>query len=125
MENYSSDRSIDPIQQMRGFHSLPFSAQEIEGYRQQIFNNLTHGLRYTFEQLPHLSLEVSDENLPLADMINSAEDIRDGEPYPTSYLEPLRKLWADPAIQQAWARRNEVALPEKCAVATLEPPRLA
>jgi len=100
------------LKQMRNFHQLPFSPQEIEGYRQQIFNNLTHGLKYALDSLLFLSLEISEGMADYVDMIEGAEDIKDSEPYPISYLEPLRQVWADPAIREAWTRRNEVALPD-------------
>jgi len=45
-------------------------------------------------------------------MIETAEDVKDAEPFPVSYLDPLRKLWNDPIMRQAWARRNEVAMPD-------------
>ena len=48
-------------------------------------------------------------------LVENAVDIRDGDPFPIEFLEPLRALWADPAVQRAWERGNEAALPEKFA----------
>ena len=48
------------------------------------------------------------------EMVLDAPDIRDGEPFPTSFMEPLQTLWSDPSIVRAIERGNEAALPEKC-----------
>ncbi|KAF5385588.1 hypothetical protein D9757_006751 [Collybiopsis confluens] len=101
------------LKQMRLIHRVPFSAQEIEFFRQLIFLNLTQqGLKYVLEAMEEMELKVSEENLSYVDLIDSAPDVRDGEPYPPSYHIPLTKLWADPNLQQAYERGNEVALPE-------------
>lgn len=41
-------------------------------------------------------------------------DLRDGEPFPSSHLEPLKLLWQDPGIQACVTRGTNAALPEKC-----------
>jgi guanine nucleotide-binding protein subunit alpha, other len=99
---------------MRLIHRVPFTPQEIESYRQLVFNNLTHGLKYVLDAMGDMELKVSEENIPYVDLIENAHDIRDGEPFPRRFLEPLRCLWADPSVQQTWSRGNEAALPEKC-----------
>lgn len=40
---------------MRLIHRVPFSVQEIESYRQLVFNNLTHSIKVS----PAVSAEVS------------------------------------------------------------------
>ena len=42
-----------------------------------------------------------------------APDLRDGDPFPMEYLEPLQSLWKDPSLEAAISRGNEAALPEK------------
>jgi guanine nucleotide-binding protein subunit alpha len=98
---------------MRLIHRVPFSTQEIETYRQLVFNNLTHGLKYVLDAMEDMDLKVSGDNFPHVDVVENASDLRDGEPFPTMYYEPLRSLWADPGVQKAWERGNEAALPEK------------
>ncbi|OCH94181.1 heterotrimeric G protein alpha subunit 4 [Obba rivulosa] len=100
------------LKQMRLIHHVPFSAQEVESYRQLVFNNLTHGLKYVLEAMEEMSLEVTEDNKQYVQMIEDAVDIKDGEPYPEDYLEPLKKLWEDSGVQKAWERGNEAALPE-------------
>lgn len=40
-------------------------------------------------------------------------DIGEGQPFPTSYHEPLRLLWSDAAVQEVYKRGPEIALPDK------------
>lgn len=101
------------LKQMRLIHHVPFSQQEVESYRQLVFNNLTHGMKYLLDAMDDMDLVVSEESKPYVQMVEDAVDLKDGEPFPISYLEPLRLLWQDPAVQQAWGRGNEAALPDK------------
>jgi len=98
---------------MRLIHRVPFSSQEVESFRQLIFNNLTHGLKYALDSMEDMGLEVSPNNSEHIELIESANDLRDGEVYPQHFYDPLRLLWNDKGVQQAWGRGNEAALPEK------------
>ena len=98
---------------MRLIHKLPFSPQEIETFRQLVFDNLTRGMKYLLEAMEDMDLKVAEENVPHVDLVESAPDLRDGEPFPMMYYEPLKSLWVDPNVQKAWERGNEAALPEK------------
>ncbi|EIM92063.1 heterotrimeric G protein alpha subunit 4 [Stereum hirsutum FP-91666 SS1] len=100
------------LKQMRLIHKIPFTSNEVESYRQLVFNNLTHGLKYLLDAMEDMGLEVTPENVDYVDMIENAADIRDGEPFPTSFMGPLQSLWSDPMVQKAWERGNEAALPE-------------
>ena len=99
---------------MRLIHRVPFSTQEIESYRQLVFNNLTHGLHSVINAMEDMELNVSEENQELVHYIEDAADIKDGEPFPSEYRDILRRLWEDTNVQAAYARGNEAALPEKC-----------
>ena len=109
---------------MRLIHRVPFSSQEVESYRQLIFNNLTHGLKYVLDSMEDMQLEVSPENSEYIELIESASDLRDGEIFPHLFYEPLRGLWNDKGVQRAWDRGNEAALPEKYTLFRFVPPQL-
>jgi len=98
---------------MRLIHRVPFSAQEVESYRQLVFSNLTFGLRYVLEAMDDMELEVGDNNIKYLEMMAEVTDLPDGEPFPAHYLEPLKALWADADVQEACSRGNEAALPDK------------
>ncbi|KAI0344010.1 heterotrimeric G protein alpha subunit 4 [Trametopsis cervina] len=100
------------LKQMRLIHKVPFSPQEVESYRQLVFNNLTHGLKYVLDAMVDMDLDVSEDNQQYVPMIEDAQDIRDGQPFPEDYLEPLRRLWEDENLQKCWKRANEAALPD-------------
>ena len=108
---------------MRLIHRVPFSSQEIESYRQLVFNNLTHGLHNVINAMEDMELDVSDENRELVHFVEEASDIKDGEPFPPEFRDILKRLWEDTNVQAAYARGNEAALPEKC-VTRLSPARL-
>ncbi|KAG8923354.1 hypothetical protein FRC00_006356, partial [Tulasnella sp. 408] len=50
------------LKQMRLIHKLPFTAQEIEGYRQLVFSNVILGLKALIDAMDEFDIEVSDEN---------------------------------------------------------------
>ena len=98
---------------MRLIHRVAFSPQEIESYRQLTFDNLTRGLKYLLDAMEDMELQVEEENVKYIEIVEEARDLRDNEPFPMEFYEPLKSLWADPNVQKAWARGNEAALPEK------------
>jgi guanine nucleotide-binding protein subunit alpha len=98
---------------MRYIHRIPFSPQEIESYRQLVFNNLTQGMKYVLDAMEDMELKLQEQNMEYMDLIENATDVRDGEPFPKAYYRPLQLLWNDPGVQKAWKRGNEAALPEK------------
>lgn len=66
-----------------------------------------------------MGLEVQEENVPYVKLVEEVQDLRDGQPFPVDYHEPLRKLWEDPNVQKCWERGNEAALPEKYALTSI------
>ncbi|KDQ49583.1 hypothetical protein JAAARDRAFT_42754 [Jaapia argillacea MUCL 33604] len=100
------------LKQMRLIHKVPFSPLEIESYRQLVFNNLTHGLQSVLNAMADMELQVEEKNIEYAEMVENAVDLKDGEPFPIEFLEPLRKLWGDENVRRAYERGNEAALPE-------------
>ncbi|KAG9124870.1 hypothetical protein FRC07_009933 [Ceratobasidium sp. 392] len=100
------------LKQMRVIHNDKFTAQEIESYRQLVFNNIIRGIQMLVDSLPVLELSISSQNAPLMDVIRSTPELRDGEAYPEQLLQPLQSIWDDSQVQQGWLRANEVALPE-------------
>ncbi|KAJ7203674.1 heterotrimeric G protein alpha subunit 4, partial [Mycena haematopus] len=101
------------LRQMRLIHRMPFSAREIESYRQLVFDNLVHRLKQLLDTLPDMDLE-----LPLAythmdvELIKNGRGLCDGEPFPPKYLGPFQRLWDEEVVHVAWKRGNETVLPD-------------
>ncbi|KAH8827083.1 guanine nucleotide binding protein, alpha subunit [Flagelloscypha sp. PMI_526] len=102
------------LKQMRIIHKLPWTAGEIESYRQLVYENLTSGLKTVLDAMDIMDIEPSKEVTEngWVKMIEQAQDLKDGQAFPLEYLDVLSGLWKDPSIQQAIARGNEAALPE-------------
>ncbi|KAJ1310788.1 hypothetical protein OPQ81_009308 [Rhizoctonia solani] len=100
------------LKQMRVIHNDKFTPQEIESYRQLVFNNIIRGAVMLVDAISAMQLRLSPENERFAETLRNINDLRDGEVYPEELLEPLQSLWRDDSAQQGWSRANEVALPE-------------
>lgn len=104
---------------MRLIHDVHFSPQEFEFYRQLVFSNIMHGMKQLLEALDDMDLQVSDDVEEYAALVDEPPDVKDGQPFPMEYHEPLKKLWLDPIVQKGWSRGNEAALPDKYARSAL------
>jgi guanine nucleotide-binding protein subunit alpha len=76
-------------------------------------------MKYVLDAMEDMELKISEDNLPHIDLIENASDLRDGEPFPVQFYEPLKSLWLDPNVRAACIRGNEAALPEKYFLPTL------
>ncbi|KAJ7218188.1 guanine nucleotide binding protein, alpha subunit [Mycena rebaudengoi] len=113
------------LKQMCLIHRVPFSPQETESFRQLVFDNLTNGLKLVFDAMDMgLAMRVEDEQVKKdMELIERAEDLGDGEPFPERFYEPLQRLWKDEVVQEAYRRGNEAALPENLAYYFADLPR--
>ncbi|KEP52144.1 guanine nucleotide-binding protein alpha-2 subunit [Rhizoctonia solani 123E] len=100
------------LKQMRVIHNDKFTPQEIESYRQLVFNNIIRGAVMLVDALLAMQLQLSPENQRFIETLRSINDLRDGEVYPEELLKPLQDLWGDGGAQEGWSRANEAALPE-------------
>ncbi|KAJ6605466.1 heterotrimeric G-protein alpha subunit, GPA2-like protein [Mycena vulgaris] len=130
------------LKQMRLIHRVPFSPQETESFRQLVFDNLTRGLKYLLDALPDMGLALPETYTPPeegegkdgweegasiqadVELIEGAEDLRDGEAFPVRYLGALQRLWGEEIVRSAWARGNEAAVPENLQYFFSDLPRL-
>lgn len=98
---------------MRLIHKVPFTPNEIEGYRQTVFDNITRGFKDLLEAMEDMKLEVSESNRQYIPLFEDIPDLKGGDTMPQEYKQALQELWADPAVQQAWDRRAEAAVHDK------------
>lgn len=101
---------------MRLIHDVNFSAQEVEFYRQLVFANVTQGMKQLLDALEDMDLKLDETSLEPIRYVEEAPDIKDGQPFPGDYYEPLKQLWDNENVQKGWSRGNEAALPDKYVV---------
>ncbi|KAJ7615769.1 heterotrimeric G protein alpha subunit 4 [Mycena polygramma] len=58
------------------------------------------------------------------ELIERAEDLKDGEVFPLRYFGPLSRLWGEEVVRTAWNRGNEAAVPENLHYFFSDLPRL-
>ncbi|KAG8935897.1 hypothetical protein FRC02_005652 [Tulasnella sp. 418] len=112
------------LKQMRLIHNVAFTPEEIESYRQLIFSNVILGMKLILDAMEDWNMSVSEANKRHLPPFELFPDIRDGEPFPVKYFEPLDALWRDEAVQKAYQRGNEAALPENLTYFFAALPRL-
>ncbi|KAL5535027.1 hypothetical protein ACEPAF_3118 [Sanghuangporus sanghuang] len=100
------------LKQMRLIHDVHFSPQEFEFYRQLVFSNITQGMKQVLEAFEDMELQLPEDMEPYAQMLEEPPDVKDGQPFPSDYYEPLKALWENSVVQKAWGRGNEAALPD-------------
>lgn len=112
-----ADDEVDPLstsQSMRLIHNIPFGPSEKEQFRRLVFTNIVTGIRQLLEAMEEWGQPFENprytEYLPL---FIAFPDIAEGEPFPRLYYEPLKMIWEDGAVQFAYRRAHEIALPEK------------
>ncbi|KAK0499364.1 heterotrimeric G protein alpha subunit 4 [Armillaria luteobubalina] len=98
------------LKQIHLIHNISFS-QDLEYYRQLILDNLTGGFLCILEAMLDMDLAVSKDNLRYLSGIQYW-CLREGDPFPIAFLQPLKALWRDPGVQEVWRRGNEASLPE-------------
>jgi hypothetical protein len=74
------------------------------------------GMRRLLDALDHMKFTVALTNFQYVELVRSASELHEGEPFSVVFLEALAALWNDPSIQAVlvWERQNEDSLPDKC-----------
>lgn len=123
---------------MRIIHNIPFTPSERENFRRLVFQNVVHGMRLLLDAMEEWGTQFDHPDYAVSSIVvfKAAGDISDlcrlcvshqeylrlfvslpevseGEPFPSSYYEPLKLLWQDAGVQAAQKRAHEIALPEK------------
>jgi guanine nucleotide-binding protein subunit alpha len=69
-------------------------------------------MRSIIDTMDELGLAISPANRRYVGMIDAEPPINSGESYPVKYLEAIRHLWTDEAVQACYAKAHEYALQE-------------
>ncbi|SPO38479.1 probable guanine nucleotide-binding protein alpha-2 subunit [Pseudozyma flocculosa] len=101
------------LKSMRIIHHIPFTPEERENFRRLVFINLVLGMKAVLDAMEEWGGEFEkDENAGHLSLFISYPDIAEDEPFPQTYLEPLKQLWKDEGVQSVYKRGNEAAIPE-------------
>ncbi|KAI9476046.1 MAG: guanine nucleotide binding protein, alpha subunit [Benjaminiella poitrasii] len=96
---------------MKLIHASGFNASERESFRVIVYSNIMMAMQTIFEVIEQLNISLENEsNLRYSRLFQNFIPLKNGEPYPESYLEPLKILWADSGIQTAKDKGNIFAL---------------
>ena len=80
--------------------------------RKIAFENITGGMATIIDILDEQGIAVLSSNRKHIQLVDNRPSLNSGEPFPIRYLEPLKSLWADPAVQNTYSRGHEFAAPE-------------
>ncbi|CAO3698604.1 hypothetical protein CU097_007669 [Rhizopus azygosporus] len=95
------------IKQLRLLHASGFDDSERESYRIVVFSNIIMEMQTIFEAMQLLNIPFEHEsNAQYMPLIQDVRQLGQREPYPASFLEPLKILWADAGVQRARSEAN-------------------
>ncbi|CAO1630619.1 unnamed protein product [Sympodiomycopsis kandeliae] len=101
------------LKSMRIIHDIPFTPQEKENFRRLVFQNVVQGMKVLLEAMEEWGQTFENpEHAQYLGLFVTSPEISEGEPFPSSYYEPLKLLWQDAGVQAAQRRAHEIALPE-------------
>lgn len=80
--------------------------------RKIAFENITGGMATIIDILDEQGIAVLSSNRKWIQLVDNRPSLSSGEPFPMRYLEPLKALWIDPAVQKTYSRGHEFAAPE-------------
>jgi hypothetical protein len=97
------------IKQMRILYGEGFSDQDRKEFAVLVYLNVLRALKAMIDAMDRFSIEFQDGSL-----LDKAMDVLDTPESTFKSLEPWResfsRMWADPGLQKAFARRNEYQL---------------
>lgn len=95
--------------------NTPLSQQEVEFYRRQIFQDIIIGVKALLDAFKRMDLHMSEEFRRNCQFLSDFKpsDLMHGSPFPQDYCEPLKTLWGENIIQEAYKRCREEGLSDK------------
>jgi len=99
------------LKQMRIIHGEDFDDNARIEFRPTVYHNVMKGAKTLAKAVRNLNIPMQhDSNEEFCDILNNYKsNILDPQDF-VQYVEPLRALWEDSGIQQAFSRRNEFQL---------------
>lgn len=99
------------LKQMKLIYASGFSNTEKLEWRPVVFNNIVQSMLLIREAMDELGIDFENkDNEKHIEQLHIDMELSPNEPLPEELLQPLKKLWADPGVQQAVTHGNEFAL---------------
>ena len=92
-----------------------FSMTERKFWRVAIYSNILSGLRQIFEHMMDQAIGLHDPDALTVDVENNLHEMHEvgyDQDFPIQILEPLKRLWQDPSVQQAVSQGHQFGLPD-------------
>eukprot|EP00735_Rhodelphis_limneticus_P010312 TRINITY_DN3042_c0_g1::TRINITY_DN3042_c0_g1_i1::g.22256::m.22256 TRINITY_DN3042_c0_g1::TRINITY_DN3042_c0_g1_i1::g.22256 ORF type:complete len:357 (-),score=115.21,sp/P20353/GNAI_DROME/48.74/4e-118,G-alpha/PF00503.15/3.2e-122,Arf/PF00025.16/0.21,Arf/PF00025.16/4.4e-12,Miro/PF08477.8/76,Miro/PF08477.8/0.73,Gtr1_RagA/PF04670.7/9.4,Gtr1_RagA/PF04670.7/0.9,AAA_29/PF13555.1/0.084,MMR_HSR1/PF01926.18/2.6 TRINITY_DN3042_c0_g1_i1:589-1659(-) len=97
------------FKQIRLLYGTGFSNEDRVEFKEVIYGNIIQGTQALLHAADHFGFELSADSRPSREFLEKADHVVSAEEAWTSELgDNIQKLWADKALQDAFARRNEV-----------------
>ncbi|OZJ02872.1 hypothetical protein BZG36_03799 [Bifiguratus adelaidae] len=99
------------LKQMRLIHASGFSPVERENFRLVVFSNMTEAMHAMLQAMEQLKIPMeSKQNLAYVPLFSESPSITPGKTYPRDYYRPIKALWADSGVQEAFRHSNTFPL---------------
>ena len=100
------------LKQMKIIHGQKFSEEQVQEYRQNIYDNIIRGMKVLVDARQKLGVPwVNGGNEKHADLIRKQDANASMEPSVLSqYVQSYKELWVDGGIQSTFERRGEYHL---------------
>jgi len=105
--------------QMRIIHTDGFSPEELESYRPVLSQNIVQNMAFILCAMPQLSPPVPMNSVAsqrlAKEVVEFSEHVLDLQTLPDNIADAVNKLWVDPDVRAAYARRNEYQIGDAAA----------
>lgn len=100
------------LKQMRIIHGKDFSEQDLQEFRPIIYSNIVKAMKVLCDARRVLKIEWGDPECQVYGdmMLNTQQTQTFDTPTFMQHVEPVKILWRDSGIQEAYQRRNEFQL---------------
>ncbi|CAG9123536.1 unnamed protein product, partial [Plutella xylostella] len=100
------------VKQMKIIHESGFTNEDFKQYRPVVYSNTIQSLVAILRAMPNLGITYGNKDREsdgkmVFDVIQRMEDT---EPFSEELLAAMKRLWADPGVQECFGRSNEYQL---------------
>ncbi|GHJ84591.1 hypothetical protein NliqN6_0993 [Naganishia liquefaciens] len=103
------------LKQMRLLNKRPYDQEERESYKEIIFSNTLQSMKALLKGAFELGYVVQPANQSRFDLVMAEVARMEGSSFTEELADAVQKLWEDPEIQKAYAKRNELQLNDSAA----------